>query len=58
MQIMLLNNKMVNSLLYCRRCLFLYAETEYKNTMWRMMHADMEVRMMQSANKNIIWHEA
>lgn len=30
MQIMLLNNKMVNSLLYCRRCLFLYAETEYQ----------------------------
>lgn len=30
MQIMLLNNKMMNSLLYCRRCLFLYAETEYQ----------------------------
>lgn len=30
MQIMLLNNKMMNSLLYCHRCLFLYAETEYQ----------------------------
>ena len=58
MQIMLLNNKMMNSLLYCHRCLFLYAETEYQNTMQQMKRANMEVRMMQSADKNIIWHEA